>query len=195
MPEQPSLPGFDAAPEPRDRLFFAIFPDADTAARIAQLARHLRGEYGLKGQLLTTGHFHVSLHYLGDYVGLPQSIVAAASEAAATVAMPSFEVTFERTASFSGRPGNRPFVLRGGDGVAALTAFQLALGLAMAKAGFRGSRAKSHYTPHVALLYDDRCVAERAVETVAWTVHEFVLVHSLIGLGQHVPLARWPLLP
>lgn len=49
------------------------------------------------------------------------------------------------------------------------------------------------YTPHISLLYDDQCMAEQAVETIGWTVREFVLVHSLLGQGQHVPLAHWPL--
>jgi len=195
MPMQSSLPGFDAAPEPTDRLFFAIFPDADTAAQLAKLARHLRGEQGLTGAPLATERFHVTLHHLGDFVGVPRDIVARAGEAAAAVAMPPFEITFNRAMSFSGRPDKRPFVLLGGDGVAALAAFQRALGTAMEKTGLKVSKTDSNYTPHVTLLYDDRLVAEQTVETIRWTAHEFVLVHSLLGQGVHVPLARWTLLP
>ena len=191
MPEQPSLAGFNAALRPTDRLFFAIYPDLDAAARIAKLAQRLRGEHGLRSTPLATEHFPITLHHLGDYVGLPQNIVAAASEAAAAVAMPPFEVAFDRAASFD-RPRNRPFVLRGGDGLAALTAFQQALGTATKKAGL-GRLTESRFTPHVTLLYDDRRVAEQAVETVGWTAHEFVLVDSLLGRTRHVPLARWPL--
>ncbi|MDR3451342.1 MAG: RNA 2',3'-cyclic phosphodiesterase [Rhodoferax sp.] len=192
MPEQLALAGFDAAPRPTDRLFFAIFPDADAAARIAQLAQHLRDEQGLKGRPLAPERFHITLHHLGDYVGLPQGIVAAASDAAATVAMPPFEVAFDRAESFFGRPRNRPFVLRAGDGVAALRVFQQTLGEAMKKTGL-GRWVEPQYTPHVTLLYDDRHVAEQPIETIGWRVHEFVLVHSLLGQGLHVPLARWPL--
>jgi 2'-5' RNA ligase len=43
------------------------------------------------------------------------------------------------------------------------------------------------------LLYDDRSVAEQAVETIGWTAREFVLVHSLLGQTRHIPLGRWPL--
>jgi RNA 2',3'-cyclic 3'-phosphodiesterase len=50
---------------------------------------------------------------------------------------------------------------------------------------------KPQYEPHVTLLYDDRCVAEQAVDTVRWTVREFVLVHSLHGQGRYVFLGRW----
>lgn len=189
---QLSLAGFDAAPRPTDRLFFAIFPDANTAARIAQIAHHLRGEHGLKGRPLAPERFHITLHHLGDYVGLPQGIVAAAGDAAATVMMPPFEVAFDRAESFFGRPRNRPFVLRAGDGIATLRVFQQALGAAMRTAGL-GRWVEPQYTPHVTLMYDDRHVAEQAVETVGWSVHEFVLVHSLLGQSLHVPLARWPL--
>ena len=52
---------------------------------------------------------------------------------------------------------------------------------------------KLHYEPHLTLLYDDRCVAEQAIDIVSWTVREFVLVHSLHGQGRYVMLGRWPL--
>jgi RNA 2',3'-cyclic 3'-phosphodiesterase len=191
MPGQFSQTGSDTAAKITDRLFFAIFPDAAAAARIAKLAQNLRGEHGLKGKLLETQRLHVTLHHLGDYAGLPRDIVAASVEAAATVAMPPFEVSFDRALSFPDRPAHRPFVLRGGDG--ALASLQRTLGAALGKAGLAARRAEPPYTPHVTLLYDDSLVAERPVETVAWTVFEFVLVHSLLGRNLYVPLARWPL--
>jgi RNA 2',3'-cyclic 3'-phosphodiesterase len=196
MPAQSSLPGFDATPKPVDRLFFAIFPDSATSARIAQLALQLRAEHGLRGSPLKQERFHVTLHHLGDYAGLQQGIVAMASQAAAAVVRQpfdlSFDISFDRAASFCSTPRNRPFVLRGGDGLAAVTAFQQALSTEMTKAGL-GRWAKRAYTPHVTLLYDDRCIAEQSVEAIGWTAHEIVLVHSLINQSLHVPLARWPL--
>ncbi len=106
--------------------------------------------------------------------------------------MPAFEVAFDGAESFFGRPRNRPFVLRDGDGVAALEAFQQALGGAMKNAGL-GHWAQAQYTSHVTLLYDDCGVAGQAVKTVEWTAHEFVLVHNLAGQARHMSLARWPL--
>src|SRR5687768_3821336 len=123
MPRQSVLPGFDAAPQLTDRLFFAIFPNAGAAAQIASLAQQLRGEHGLKGKPLKTERFHVTLHHLGDYAGLPQGLVDVACTVAASIAAAPFDVTFDRAASFSTAPRNRPFVLRGGDGVASLIAF------------------------------------------------------------------------
>lgn len=192
MSEQLSFAGFDASQRPTDRVFFAIFPDVEAAARIAQIVQHLRDEHGLKGKPLATERFHVTLHHLGDYVGLPQDIVATAGEAGASMAFPPFGVGFDRAVSFFGKSRSRPFVLRGSDGVAALIAFQRALGAAMMQAGL-GCSAAAQYTPHVTLLYDDRSIAEMGVETIGWTAHEFVLVHSLLGQTRHVPLARWQL--
>lgn len=191
LSEQPSLPGFDPPPAATDRLFFAIFPSASAAERIASLARRLRSEQGLKGRPLATDRFHVTLHHLGDHAGLPQDIVARAQTAAAAVVAAPFEVAFDRAASFR-RPRNCPFVLRGAEGVVALTVFQQALGSKLKEAGL-ARWAEAGFTPHLTLLYDDRCVDEQAIETIAWTAQEFVLVHSLIGQTRHVPLARWPL--
>jgi 2'-5' RNA ligase len=192
MPEQSTRTGLDAVQKPTDRLFFAIFPDAAAAARIAQLAHDLRGEHGLKGKPFATERFHITVHYLGEYAGLPPAIVAAAIEAAATVAMPPFEVVFDRALSFPTRSENRPFVLQGSDGVVELTAFQRTLGAALDQSGL-GSGAKPKYTPHVTLLYDDRLVPEGPVDPVDWIAREFVLVHSLLGRSVRVPLARWRL--
>jgi len=117
--------------------------------------------------------------------------VSAASRAAFGVVMPRFAVAFDRAASFRGRPGNQPLVLRGDDGVIGLTMLQDAVGSALEMAGL-GPRAP-HYTPHLTLLYGDRFVADHPVEPVGWTVHEFVLVHSLLGRSRYLPLARFAL--
>jgi RNA 2',3'-cyclic 3'-phosphodiesterase len=47
----------------------------------------------------------------------------------------------------------------------------------------------------VTLLYGDEMVVAHPVEVIGWTVRDFVLVHSLLGRGRHIPLARWSLLP
>lgn len=183
--------GVGVVPTKTDRLFFAIYPDSHAAARIERLARNLRQAHRLRGKPLAIERFHITLHYLGDYPGLPQDILAAATEAAASVAMPPFEVSFDRVSSFR-RPRKLPFVLRAGDHVATLMAFHRTLGTAMTTVGLAHCVAPQ-YTPHVTLLYDDRCVADERVEPIAWTVREFVLVDSLIGRGRHVALAHWPL--
>jgi RNA 2',3'-cyclic 3'-phosphodiesterase len=191
---QASLPGFDPPPALRDSLFFAILPDASAASRIAKIAEQLRSAHGLKGKTLRSDHFHVTLHHLGNYAGLPPDVVTVAEDVAAFIAsaMPPFDVAFDYAESFSSAPRNRPLVLRGGDGLIALTAFQQVLGTPLKRTAVR-RWLKPAYTPHLTLLYDDRSVPHQAVETVSWTARELVLVHSTVGQGRHVHLGRWPL--
>ena len=194
MPDQPSLPGFEPEPpsRPTDRLFLGAFLDLGAAERAANLSRDLRKELGLRGRPLAPERLHITLHHIGDYPGLPSRIVEAICDAAATVRTDPFEVEFDRVASFTGRPGNRPLVLRGDDGLAELMKFQRILGAAITRAKV-GRPVASQFTPHVTLLYDDAQVEERAVEPIRWTVNEFILVQSLLGQTRHIPLARWPL--
>ncbi|WP_238531412.1 2'-5' RNA ligase family protein [Collimonas fungivorans] len=193
MPEQFFLPGFEAPPQPTDRLFFALIPPPDAAAAIARQRGLLRDQYGVRGKPIGIGRLHVTLSHLGDYLSFPQDLVNAAMTAAASIKAAPFEVVFDRAGSFRGRPRNRPLVLLGGDGVGALAAFQQALGGALETAGI--GKANAHYTPHVTLLYDNRFIPMQAIEPIAWRTSEFVLVHSLLGQTRHIPLARWPLLP
>ena len=191
--QQGSLFGAEPPPKRTDRLFFALYPDRETAAQqIAPLATALRASQRLHGKILPTERFHVTLHHLGDFAGLPPSLVQAASAAAEAVRCPPFELEFDRAASFDNKRGrNNPFVLQGGDALQPVADFQRALGAALQTAGLKPD---ARFTPHVTLLYDDRVVpASPVVPPVRWTAHEFVLVHSLIGQGIHMPLGRWPL--
>lgn len=180
-----------AAPPVTDRLFFAIFPDPATAGGIAERAERLRAAHRLSGRPLAADRFHITLHHLGDHAGVRRDIVAMAREAAETVTLPRFDVTFDRVASFH-NGGNNPLVLQGGEGLDALKGFQRDLGLAMARAGM-GRLVDKAFNPHVTLLYDRGLVVEEPVAPVTWTVAGFTLIHSLLGRTEHVPLARWTL--
>jgi 2'-5' RNA ligase len=182
---EPCLPGF--AVQQLDGLFFSIFPDQAAAVRIANAAEHFRRAYGLNGAPLLTDRFHVTVQGLGNYDGLPRSIVAKAIEAGAAVTSMAFEVAFDRVTSFA---GSDALVLRGGDGVDGIVMFHRALGFAMRKSGLS---AGSQITPHITLSYDGRRIEEQFIEPIRWTVRDFVLVHSLRGRTKHIPLERWHL--
>jgi RNA 2',3'-cyclic 3'-phosphodiesterase len=168
------------------RLFFAVVPDTDTAARIHRLARLLRCAHKFDRKMIEPELLHVSLFFLGEP---SEQIVRVVREAAAGVRVQPFEVWFDRSASFRGRPGSRPFVLVGDEGVEPLQSFRRALGVALAERGLR-RLAKRDFTPHITLLYAERNVEEHPIEPISWTVREFVLIHSMRG---HVHLGRWPL--
>lgn len=175
-----------------DRLFFAIYPDAAAAGRIAALGAALRADLGLTQPPFPLERLHLTLLMLGDHAGLPPDLVAQAVQAAQSVRQAPFEVDFDRAASFPRRVPARPFVLLAHRGVQALGALREALEGALEAAGYAPMHERA-FRPHLTLQYDPRTVAERPVEPVGWTVRELVLVHSLLGRSRHVPLARWPL--
>jgi 2'-5' RNA ligase len=186
---QMGLPGFDP-PTPTDRLMFLLYPDPATAERIAQEARRLKDALNLRGAPLLTDRLHITLHHLGDYVGLPNDRVAQGKLAGEALRTTPFAVGFDRAVSFANRPGNNPFTLQGGEGVGDLIAFQKALGLEMAKAGLKPDK---QFLPHITLLYDGEVVPAQAVEPIRWTVDRFVLVQSKLGQTQHIVLQAWDL--
>lgn len=181
-------------PKPTDRLFFAVAPDADAVAAIAALTTELKAQHGMRGRPIAAGKLHATLCNLGDFVGMPHPQVARAAQAAAAVAAVTapFQAGFDTAQTFINRARSRPCVLTGGDGVIGLHALYKALAQAMLKAGLPANPPS--YTPHVTLLYDDVTAAPQAVFPIAWTVREFVLLHSRIGQGQpYTVLGRWSL--
>jgi RNA 2',3'-cyclic 3'-phosphodiesterase len=196
MPEQLWLPGLEAPPTPTDGLFFAVFPDTNTATGISKLALQLCSETRSKSKPLAANRLHVTLHHLGNFAGgLPQARVDAAMRAAASISMKPFTVEFDHVMSFASKPRPGPLVLGGGEGVAGLHALHDTLGLALQNASFGDPAVKpgAPYTPHVTLAYGMPWMAARPIEPVCWNVREFALMHSLLGRTRHVALARWSL--
>ncbi|UYN93222.1 MAG: 2'-5' RNA ligase family protein [Enhydrobacter sp.] len=170
---------------PTDRLFFAVLPDPDTAARIAELARRLRTRHGLTGAPILPEHLHVTLLHVGDGIGLPPGLVATAIERTEAVAMPRFRAEFDRVMSFKGGP----LVLAGDDSVIGLEILHQRL----SDAFDARPRQARRFKPHLTLLRDRQRLAETAIEPIGWTASELVLVHSMLGLATHRHLARFPL--
>lgn len=176
---------------PEHRLFFAVMPDPDTAARIAGMNGWLGSEMNVKTRLLPTERFHITLYSLGDFVRVPEVIVARACAAAAAVRVPPFGVTLDQISSFKGQPGHRPLVLTGSAGMEALADFRQELGKALRAASLRISSAR--FNPHLTLLYDEGRVEQRAIEPITWTVSELVLIDSWLGKTHYDIKGRWPL--
>ena len=194
MSDQLSLDGFDSAPKPTDRLFFALFPDEQTAQRMARFAQDVCAEESLMGRPVKHARLHVTLHHLGDYAGLPPAVVRAAQSAAAQMsATEDLALTFDRLQSFHGSHGKRTLVLSMSSPPPALLQFQAALGTSMARTPGLARLGDRQFTPHVTLHYGWRAVEPRDVPPMSWVAREFVLVHSLLDRTTHLPLGRWPL--
>ena len=101
-----------------------------------------------------------------------------------------FDVSFDRTMSFRGGPGSRPFVLAGGDGLVPLKLFRRCLAAAFVQRDGLKHLGRRDFTPHVTLLFDDRVVDEQPIGPIGWTARDLVLIHSMKG---HQHLANWPL--
>jgi 2'-5' RNA ligase len=191
MPERLYLPGFQPNPE-FDLLFFALRIGAKNAAHVAELCDRLCHENGLRGRRIGADLLHITLRGVGAYDGLPHFIIERACEAGAKVSTAPFPLMFNRAMSFNSGRGKRPLVLCPSHDLAGLFKLHFALGEAMKRARV-GRHLRSHFTPHMTLLYDSRVVRELPIEPILINVQDFVLVHSIVGRHRHIELARWPL--
>lgn len=119
-------------------------------------------------------------------------LVAAMSDAAAAVGLVPIEVELDQVATYNGKPGRLPVVLRGDSGVAALSQLHAALE-ARIERFVLARRACSRFTPHLTLFYGERPVGHRAVPAIGWHAREFVLIHGQTSPRRHDVLGRWPL--
>ena len=190
---QASFPGFEPEPELTDRIFFAVMPDTAAIAEINLLTAELKARHAMRGRPIVDAKLHATLCNLGDFPGMPASLIARAGQAAASVAAatPECDVAFDTAQTFVNRSRNRPFVLTSGDGVAGLMALYKNLAQALLKVGITGN--PPGYKPHITLLYDDVTAAPEPVPAIRWAVRELVLLHSRIGQNQpaYTTLARW----
>jgi len=174
----------------KERIFFAAMPDAAAAARIHALAERLKAEHKLGGTLILPEHLHVTLFHLGDWITLPEEIVARAKDAAAQTIAAPFPVTFRKVESFRNRTGIFPFVLTDKE-AKPWSPLREALGAALKAAGLGGAvHLDDDFKPHLTLLRDDTRIKPITVDPIIWTVGDFVLIHSLLGKTTHIHLAR-----
>lgn len=181
--------GFGDA-RPTERLFFALLPPPAVAEAAYALALHLRG--GLpQARLVAAGRLHVTLHYLGEYAGLPPSLPDRAARAAQALSMAPTSAVFDRVGSFGGQRRERPGILLGqGEGIAGVVELQRRLGESLVR---QGLPADTRFTPHMTVLYDRASVPEQAVTPLGWQVEEFCLLRSVRGEGAYRVEGRWPL--
>ena len=147
MTDQLLFPGMEAARPLTDSLFFAVVPDTPARTRVGAITRELRDKYALTGKSLAE-RLHISLHGIGEFPSFPNKTAARAIEAAASVALPPFEITFEPCDELFGKGGTASAGAarrrhRGCCGIAAS---------ARRRAGQSGTRrAAIHAAPHPAL--------------------------------------------
>lgn len=185
-------PVADADGSTRHKVFFAIRPPEAAADGLHRLAHRERSRRGMTGWPTPRGLLHTSLNGLGGHRELPRRLIARAIEACATIPTRPFVVSFNRLGSWGRGDGQRPFVLRGDEGMAGVYALHDEIHRVLAAAGVVRPRARD-FEPHLTLLRDRIAAPEEFIEPASWRVQEFVLLDSIHGEGRHEVLGRWTL--
>lgn len=189
-PRQAGFDGFGTA-DPTDRLFLAVQPDINAASRASALVEAIQPRTGQQAQPVPASRLHVTLHYFGEFAGVPDALLASVDDAMQGLAVAGFEACLDRAWSFGGGPRSKPWVL-GMSAADRIEALHAETGRRLAAAGVRAQRGAG-FIPHMTVLYGEQALAPRAIEPIRLDVRELVLVDSLVGRGEHLVLRRWPL--
>lgn len=160
----------DAAPARTHRVFFALWPDAGAAARLASLGQALTAH---GGRAMRPATLHLTLAFVG---AVSTEQLAALRYLAATVRGDSFALRLDRLGCWPQRG-----VLWAGchEPPSALRRLSADLMRVLVGAGFAVARHGEKPVPHVTLARRVRSRDLPPLETpVAWQVEEFVLVES-----------------
>lgn len=176
--------------EPRatHRLFFALWPDDDTRASIAEAAAGLRRSQRPQGRWIKPHRYHMTLDFLGEHAPRPDALIDLALAAGDRVRARAFDMPLDVAGSFANR--SIPWWLGCREIPAGLAA--LVQGVAEAL----GTRAgASTFAAHVTILRDAaRALPPTPIAPVRWRVADFVLIESVIAAASRYEiLARWPL--
>jgi 2'-5' RNA ligase len=168
--------------ESKKRLFFALWPDEPTRARLAAAARQWTH------QPVASENLHITLQFLGPCSAEQEACYV---QAAAAVGVESFELQLDY---LSGWPRKRIQWLGTSQPPAALTDLVATLGQALEACGYQPE--KRRFVPHVTLSRKEKKPRTKTdLPAIAWSVSEFVLVESVGGKGgsRYLVRARWPL--
>ncbi|WP_345295350.1 2'-5' RNA ligase family protein [Luteimonas vadosa] len=183
------------ASTPTDRLFLAILPGPGVAADMQALAVSLFERHQVEARAMEVARLHMTLHFLGDFTGVPAGLLAGAGRALDPIETACFDVVLDRALSFDGDRRRRPWVLSGsGPGTVALRALHAETGRKLAAEGV-AVQGGQPFRPHVTLGYARIGLPASAVDPCVMHVHEIALVRSHIGRARHEVLMRWKLRP
>jgi len=164
-------------------LFFAVRPPEEKIREIMDLIPALK----LGGTPLRPDRLHISLLALVWNDDVPDGLIEEARDVAGAVRMEPMRVIFDRVVG-----GTNSALLRPSEPLEALRMFRERLGFALINAGV-DFQLDGRFNPHVTLLYGGEPMPEKEVDAITWTVDEFVLIDSHIGLTHHETVGRWRL--
>jgi 2'-5' RNA ligase len=185
-------PGSDADPGeetrddlPRDsrRVFFALWPNPETRARLARATKDAVRRSG--GRPIAKDRFHVTVAFLGNLTPAGLEIASAVPP----IRVGAFALVLDTIGAFA---ASRTLWLGARSVPAALLELERGLWEALTAKGF--IREERIYRPHMTLARRARPV-DAEIVPVDWQVGELALVESLPdGRNVHYePLRTWPL--
>jgi RNA 2',3'-cyclic 3'-phosphodiesterase len=170
---------------PRDsrRVFFALWPDAETRARLARATKDAVRRSG--GRPIAKDRFHVTVVFLGNLTPAGFEI----ANAVPPIPVGAFTLVLDTIGAFV---SSRTLWLGARSVPPGLVELERRLWEALAANGFM--REERIYRPHVTLARRARAV-DLGVDPIEWPVAELALVESLPdGRNVHYePLRSWAL--
>lgn len=179
--------------EPREILFFALFPPGPQAERAAGIAEAARLRHGFRSKVMARDRMHVTLLPPGPGTRLRAPYEVSLERAAASLRFEPFDVKFDHTHGFRTGPDSFCFVLGPDDeSTQRLRMLHESLRHALRVEGIAPQRS-GPLQPHLTLLYGTHaCPPSEPVEPVAWRVDRFLLIRSLQGQGKYIVEGEWP---
>ena len=168
---------------PKNRVFFALWPDAAVQAQLARHGEELHERLGGKPTQQTA--IHLTLVFLGE-VNAVEQLHALAGE----VEFEPFVLSIDRAGCWS---HNKVAWLAPQTAPVPLKSLVAQLERLVARAGFEIEARP--YSPHITVLRKAQCRRfDPAVAPVVWPVEDFVLLQSQLGSGgsRYSELGRWP---
>ncbi|MBB1059465.1 RNA 2',3'-cyclic phosphodiesterase [Marilutibacter spongiae] len=190
--DQLPLGGFEPPARRRHRLFFALWPDATTRARIEAATVESMPLVRGSGRRLRPHRYHLTLRWLGDHPDAHTHVLDMATHAARRVRLAPFDLHLDLRGAF---PSARVCWLGCRQAPAALPALRARLdeGLLGGPVRLKGATA---LVPHVTVLRDcvDPWPEGMLASPVAWRIERFVLLRSDLDAGHaYEEVAAWPL--
>jgi 2'-5' RNA ligase len=165
-----------ARPGGAHRLFFALWPGQGVRDDIAATTDRLLQAQPADGRRLRPDRYHMTLQFLGDVpADQRDAVVARASEAAAHVDSPAFDLVLDHAGGF---PNARVWWLAPEAAPDGLRSLWDALGMALLQAGQK-PKASPGFSPHLTILRDvGTRLPTTPVDPVQWRIDRFVLIDS-----------------
>jgi 2'-5' RNA ligase len=175
------------------RILYFLRPPVEIAEQIVETAVRDWRKYGVAGALVPAHRLHLTVGHVKDFNQHPEELIPKFLEAGENLAFSfsPFWLALERLRSF-GIDDNRPLVLSGGIALRGVNAIKRNLLTSLRDVGISYARPLKS-AAHMTLQYKNYLIVDRPIDPISWRANELILVESLVGLGVHNELGRWPL--